>query len=98
MTIEALIADTIRESIEEAVKNAVSEALAPLRSQLDLIEEKVKEVVSRVNEFPTEEDMRQAAAESIDYSLSELQDMVRNIELNEGRAQIREARALGRIA
>lgn len=77
--------------IAEIVKNAVADALTDVHKKLDAIN-------ARVDEFPTEIGMRQAAAESIDYSLQEIQDVVRNMELNAGRAELRLARAAGRVS
>lgn len=82
---------TIEELLAQIVKDVVSEALKPVIAKLDAITE-------RVNEFPTEQGMRRAAAESIEHSLSEFRQMVRDLELNQGRAELRLARAQGRVA
>jgi len=64
--------------------------MTKIEDRLAIIEDLVRHIGQRVGEFPTEMGMRQAAAESIEYSLSELHEIVRRIELNDGREQIRQ--------
>ena len=89
---------SIEDLIRESVKDAVAEAMAPVIERLDALEEMVDFIKDSTRDLPSRSDMQQAAAESIDDSLSGFQSMMRDIELNQGRAQIREARAMGRIA
>ena len=84
---------TIEEVIAEAVKDAVAASVAPILARLEAMDETLRDIKEYASDLPTDDSVRQAAAESIEYSLFELNQALRDIELNRGRDELRAARA-----
>ena len=94
---------SIEEVLAEIVKNAVHEALTDVRAQLGGIEEKVRNIGLRVNEMSEDTGTARAAdiaevRDAVNYLTEQLDEQERHNDLEIGRAELRLARAAGRVA